>query len=291
MLPVHYPKELLTALGVLAVELWGPPGPPRGDDAGRIQTYVCAVVRNALAFLASGGADAVDGGALPAHLRLDPGAGHARPRLRRLGQAGVHASSTPRAPARPSARALPRRPSCARLARELEALHRATARRRARSPRPSGSTREIDAAARRAARRARRASPLDDRELYALLRRGEWLWPEDHLAELAAAAAGAGRARRCSAGVPVLVTGYVPEPMALLDALDRAGAFVAADDYAAVGRRVRARRRRRPRADPWRGARGARTSPRRPARPAAPIQTARVRHLAGAARARAARAA
>ena len=54
VLPVHYPKELLTAFDVLAVELWGPPGAPRGDAAGRLQPYVCAVVRNALAFLAAG---------------------------------------------------------------------------------------------------------------------------------------------------------------------------------------------------------------------------------------------
>ena len=60
VLPVHYPKELLTALDILAVELWGPPGPPRSEAAGRIQTYVCPIGRNALAFLASGGADAVD---------------------------------------------------------------------------------------------------------------------------------------------------------------------------------------------------------------------------------------
>src|SRR5512147_1901148 len=60
VLPVHYPKEILTAMNVLAVEMWGPPGPPRGPEAGRLQSYVCAVARNALAFLASGGADAVD---------------------------------------------------------------------------------------------------------------------------------------------------------------------------------------------------------------------------------------
>ena len=60
VLPVHYPKPLLTALDILAVELWGPPGPPRSDAAGRLQPYVCAVARNALAFLASGGADSVD---------------------------------------------------------------------------------------------------------------------------------------------------------------------------------------------------------------------------------------
>ncbi|HEY6099655.1 MAG TPA: 2-hydroxyacyl-CoA dehydratase family protein, partial [Anaeromyxobacter sp.] len=61
VLPILYPKEILTALDVLAVELWGPPGPPRGDAAGRLQTYVCAVARNALAFVASGGADAAAG--------------------------------------------------------------------------------------------------------------------------------------------------------------------------------------------------------------------------------------
>src|SRR5512147_805835 len=65
VLPIHYPKELLTALDLLAVEMWGPPGAPRGDGAGRIQPYVCSVVRNAMAFLCSGGADAVDGVLFP----------------------------------------------------------------------------------------------------------------------------------------------------------------------------------------------------------------------------------
>jgi hypothetical protein len=35
-----------------------------------------------------------------------------------------------------------------------------------------------------------------------------------------------------------MVTGYVPEPMSLFRHLEEAGAFVAADDYAAVGRRI-----------------------------------------------------
>ena len=65
VLPIHYPKELLTALDLLAVEVWGPPGAPRGTAAGRIQTYVCPVVRNALAFFASGGADLVDAALFP----------------------------------------------------------------------------------------------------------------------------------------------------------------------------------------------------------------------------------
>jgi benzoyl-CoA reductase/2-hydroxyglutaryl-CoA dehydratase subunit BcrC/BadD/HgdB len=65
VLPIHYPKELLTALDLLAVELWGPPGPPRGEEARRIQSYVCAVARNAFAFLAGGHAGCVDGVLFP----------------------------------------------------------------------------------------------------------------------------------------------------------------------------------------------------------------------------------
>jgi benzoyl-CoA reductase/2-hydroxyglutaryl-CoA dehydratase subunit BcrC/BadD/HgdB len=78
---------------------------------------------------------------------------------------------------------------------------------------------------------------MGDLALYRLLRRGEFLGPEDHLAELSAAARGLGE-ERVQRGVPLMVTGYVPEPMTFFDALASAGAFVAADDYAAVGRRV-----------------------------------------------------
>jgi benzoyl-CoA reductase/2-hydroxyglutaryl-CoA dehydratase subunit BcrC/BadD/HgdB len=233
VLPIHYPKELLTALDLLAVEVWGPPGAPRGDGAGRIQTYVCSVVRNALAFLASGGADAVDAVLFPhtcdsiqqlATLAPDFG-GWRKPALTFL---------HPKELGRPSARRF--------AADELRALAtslEAVAGRRLEDGRLAAAIRlhrEIDA--RRAALLDGRATlPLDDRELYALLRRGEWLWPEEHLAELRAASAqlgtGAPRPR-----VPVLVTGYVPEPVATLEVLNEAGAFVAADDYAAVGRRV-----------------------------------------------------
>ena len=78
---------------------------------------------------------------------------------------------------------------------------------------------------------------MDDPALYRLLRRGEFLEPGDHLAELEAAARLLGE-ERVQRGVPLMVTGYVPEPMTLFDSLASAGAFVAADDYAAVGRRV-----------------------------------------------------
>jgi benzoyl-CoA reductase/2-hydroxyglutaryl-CoA dehydratase subunit BcrC/BadD/HgdB len=272
VLPVHYPKELLTALDVLAVELWGPPGPPRGDAAGRIQAYVCPVVRNALAFLASGGADAVDGVLFP----------HTCDSLQQLATLATDlggwskAAFTfqhPKDPSRASARAC-LEAELRSLARELEVF----------------TGRPLDPARLEAAVRlheqidALRAALLDagprlalsDAALYALLRRGEWLWPEDHLAELRAAQ-GAIQGPAARAGVPLLVTGYVPEPPGLLDLLARAGAYVAADDYAAVGRRVV---RAATAGDAW-----ARLLARQVAAPPCPTrsahQPARMRHLAG----------
>jgi benzoyl-CoA reductase/2-hydroxyglutaryl-CoA dehydratase subunit BcrC/BadD/HgdB len=274
VLPVHHPKELLTAMDVLAVELWGPPGPPRGDAAGRLQSYVCAVARNALAFLASGGADAVDGVLFPhtcdsiqglATLATDLG-GWAKRAFTFL---------HPKGPPRPSARAF--------LEAELRALAAALeplAGRPLDAARLDGALRlhgEVDAH-RAALLDGRARLPMTDPELYRLLRRGEWLWPEDHLAELRAACARM-EDRPVQAGVPVLVSGYVPEPIATLEILDGAGAYVAADDYAAVGRRL-VREEPPAAGDPW-----ARLVARQLAAPPCPTRASdpdvRLRHLGG----------
>ncbi len=244
VLPVHFPKELLTAFDLLAVELWGPPGPPRGDAAGRLQSYVCAVARNALAFVAGGGADAVDALIVPhtcdslqglATLLGDFGGWskklfvlqHARDAARTCSRAFVLAEL--RSLAAELSRWTGRPLSTERLAWAV-ALHA-----------------EVDRA-RAALLDARSRVPLTDAQLYALLRRGEWLWPEEHLAELREATSSL-RAEAVQRGVPLLVTGYVPEPAGVLAALQHAGTFIAADDYAAVGRRVA--RHEVKGADPW----------------------------------------
>jgi benzoyl-CoA reductase/2-hydroxyglutaryl-CoA dehydratase subunit BcrC/BadD/HgdB len=272
VLPIHYPKELLTALDLIAVEVWGPPGAPRGDAAGRIPSYVCPVARNALAFLASGGTDATDAALFPhtcdsiqqlATLASDFG-GWAKPAL-----AFLH----PKGPARPSTRRF--------LAAELRALAAKLAAVAGRPLDPDRLAAAIrlhrDVDEHRAALLDGRASlPLGDRDLYALLRRGEWLWPEDHLAELRAARALLGTGRP-PGDVPLLVTGYVPEPSSLFETLNAAGAHVAADDYAAIGRRVIREAESAP-ADPWEAlAQRYFSAPPCPTRTA--DQPARMRHL------------
>ncbi len=272
VLPILYPKELLTALDLLAVELWGPPGAPRGAEAGRIQPYVCSVVRNALGFMAAGGADACDAALFPhtcdsiqqlATLAPDFG-GWTKPALTFL---------HPKGGDRPSARRF--------VAAELRALAgrlEQVAGRRLDDGRLAAAIalhREIDA--HRAALLDRRAElPLDDAALYRLLRRGEWLWPEEHLAELREARALLGTGPR-RAGIPLLVTGYVPEPLELVEVLNGAGAFVAADDYAAVGRRV-VRDAGEAISDPW-DALAARLAAAPPCPTRATDQGPRMRHL------------
>ncbi len=245
VLPVHYPKEILTALGILAVEIWGPPGPPRGEAAGRIQSYICAIVRNALAFLASGGADVVEGVLFPRTCDSLQGLATQATDLGGWGKAAF-VFQHPRGGERVSARRFVL-DEFRSLGRELEAW---TGRRL--SPEKLAAAirlhDEIDAS-RAALLDGRVRLPIGDAELYALLRRAEWLWPEEHLAELRAALLGL-TPEAAQSGLPLLVTGYVPEPASLLATLNGGGAFVAADDYAAVGRRV-VRRSGAAEADPW----------------------------------------
>jgi benzoyl-CoA reductase/2-hydroxyglutaryl-CoA dehydratase subunit BcrC/BadD/HgdB len=233
VLPVHYPKPLLTAFDLLGVELWGPPGPPRGPDAGRLQPYVCAIARNALAFMASGGLADVDAVLFPhtcdsiqglATLAPDFG-GWSKPALRYQHARGER---------RPSALAF-LVDELRRLAGQLAALsgrsydeHKLAA--------AIELQQRIDEQ-RRLLLHQRRRLALSDRELYALLRRGEFLWPADHLAELESALARLAP-QPVQHGTPIMISGYVPEPAALLDALAAAGAVVVADDYAAIGRRL-----------------------------------------------------
>jgi benzoyl-CoA reductase/2-hydroxyglutaryl-CoA dehydratase subunit BcrC/BadD/HgdB len=233
VLPVHYPKPILTALDILAVELWGPPGPPRGDGAGRLQSYVCAVVRNALAFLAAGKADVVDGVLFPHTCDSLQGLATLATDFGGWGKKAFvfhHPRGTDRASARRCLEA-----ELHALASELEAWTG----RKLELERLAWAIdlhRDIDAA-RAELLEGRDRLALDDVALYALLRRGERLWPEDHLAELRAATAGLAAAP-VQAGIPILVTGYVPEPAGLLATLNAAGVYIGADDYAAVGRRV-----------------------------------------------------
>jgi benzoyl-CoA reductase/2-hydroxyglutaryl-CoA dehydratase subunit BcrC/BadD/HgdB len=233
VLPIHYPREILESLDILGVELWGPPGPLPSGPSDRVQPYVCSLVRNALAFVDAGGLDGVSGLLAPNTCDSMMGLASMLKDLGHWDRPLLHLH-LPRAVERESAvgflrkeveRLWHRLGDCFERACEPDALRAALAQR----------TRIEEA--HRALRRDRRRLPLGERALMELLREDGW-WPAaDHLvqAEQALASRDTGPLRD---GPGVVVSGIVPEPMALLDALEAAGAVMVGDDYASTGRRL-----------------------------------------------------
>ncbi len=248
MLPVHYPKELLTALDVLAVELWGPPGRAarrrrrpdpdlrlRASRATRSPSWPRAAPTRSTRVLFPHTCDSIQGLATLA------------PDFGGWSEAGASPSSTRRATAAPSARAF--------VEAELRALAgdaRGAGRARRSTPDRLAAAirlhRRDRRGARGAARRAARAladdRPRSSTRCCAAASGSGRRSTSPSCGPRAARsqpAAGAARASRCWSPATC------PSRWRCSRRSNGAGAFVAADDYAAVGRRVPRPRRRQAR--------------------------------------------
>jgi benzoyl-CoA reductase/2-hydroxyglutaryl-CoA dehydratase subunit BcrC/BadD/HgdB len=230
--PIYYPRELLRAHGFQPLEVWGPPGVDAAPAGAHLQAYTCSIVRNGLAFLMAGGLDAADVIVVP----------NACDSLQGLGSVLLDFVK-PRVPVVPLYAPRATRPSDHEyLARELRAFGEKLVAAGGIEPDPGALReaieREVEAdAALAELHRRRRELPLTDAALYGLLRSRERLPAERFaaLAHTALAAAGDGSAR---AGVPIVLSGIVPEPMSVFAALADMGAVVVADDLACCGRRL-----------------------------------------------------
>ncbi len=230
--PIHYPRALLRAFNILPVEVWGPPKINPSLGTAHVQPYICSIVRNALAFVLSGRLDETD-------LLIVP---HACDSLQGFGSVlldFVH----PTQPVLPIY--LPRgNRECDRmfLADEFRAVYQKLV--EFTGCRPTDA--ELMESIRREERadevlgqlhRQRRNLPLSLIEFYRLVRSREFL-PAEVFAELAQPVLAQAARAPASAGVPLVLSGIVPEPMDLFDALAEMKAFVVADDLACCGRRV-----------------------------------------------------
>ena len=231
VLPIHYPRALLRAFDILPVEVWGPPGVDSDHGAAHLQPYICSVVRNSLSFLESGGLDIAD-------LLLVP---HACDSLQGLGSVLID-YIRPDKPVLPLYVPRGRRESdVAFLADELTSLYRQLAEITGRDPAHSHLLeciyREEEADDLLSnLHQIRRELPLSDIEFYRLVRSREYL-PAEDFAQLARAA-GQRSAEAAPQGVPLLLSGILPEPMGVLEAITEMGGLVAADDLACCGRRL-----------------------------------------------------
>ncbi|MCX8067375.1 MAG: 2-hydroxyacyl-CoA dehydratase family protein [Anaerolineae bacterium] len=231
VLPIHYPRALLRAFGFLPVEVWGPPGVDASHAAAHLQPYVCSIVGNALSFLLSGGLEVADILVVP----------HACDSLQGLGSILLD-FIRPRQPVFPFYIPRGRRESDLQfLADECRALYRGLSEVTGRSPTDETLMeciyREEEADHLLAEFHRRRSTlPMDNRAFYRLVRAREYL-PAEAFADLARQSLEGPKANP-RGGVPILLSGIVPEPMALLDAITEMGGVVVADDLACCGRRL-----------------------------------------------------
>lgn len=232
VLPIHYPRALLRAFNVLPIEVWGPPNVDATRAASHLQPYVCSIVRNALAFLETGGLQVAD-------LLIVP---HACDSLQGLGSILID-FVRPRQPVLPFY--MPRTRAAegaAFLADELRALYRRLAEVTGMAPSEADVIQSIrdeeavDALVRRILER-RSTLPLTTFGFYRLIRSREFL-PLDSFAELAEAILAMSPIGTQPPRIPIMISGIVPEPMDMLRAVDALGAFVVADDLACSGRRL-----------------------------------------------------
>jgi benzoyl-CoA reductase/2-hydroxyglutaryl-CoA dehydratase subunit BcrC/BadD/HgdB len=233
VLPIHYPRALWRAFGILPVEVWGPPGVDASPASAHLQSYLCPIVQHALAFLLAGGLDRADMIVVP----------HACDSLQGLASV-LTDFIAPRQPVIPLYLPRGRRESdLAFLADELRAVYGRLEEITGRSP----SDEELLACARREEQadqilaelhRRRGELPLLDRGFYRLVRSREYLPAETFTGLVQDILVHATAVPQAGARVPLLISGIVPEPMNLLDAISEMGGVIVADDLACCGRRL-----------------------------------------------------
>ncbi len=231
VLPIHYPRALMRAFDLLPVEVWGPPGIGAGQGAVHLQPYVCSIVHNALSFLQDGGLDLAEVLIVP----------HACDSLQGLGSILIDFVK----PKQPVIPLYPPREKGASgvdfFAAELRAVYGRLEEITEKSPSDedlhSCIQREEEADDLLTRLHSRRTNlPLSNLDYYRLIRSREYL-PAETFSDLAHDALDLVESAEVE-GIPILLSGIVPEPMDVLDALTELGAVVVGDDLASCGRRL-----------------------------------------------------
>ena len=231
VLPIHYPRALLRAFNILPMEVWGPPRVDVSHGSAYMQPYVCSIVRNALSFILTGGLDVAD-------LIMIP---HACDSLQGLGSILLD-FLPPKQPAIPLY--VPRddsRNGEIFLAEELRLLYARLEELTQKSPSDDDimeSIRREEMADELLTRlhKQRENLQLTDFHFYRNIRAREFLPAEEFIDLAQSILAGPSDDQRD--GIPIILSGIIPEPMGLLKSISQFGGRVAADDLACCGRRL-----------------------------------------------------
>ena len=231
VLPIHYPRALLRAFDILPMEVWGPPRVDVSYGSAHLQPYVCSIVRNSLSFILTGGLEVTDLIVVP----------HACDSLQGLGS--IMLDFLP--PNQPVITLyIPRgdsRNGEVFFVEELRLLYAYLEEITQKSP----SDEDIMESIRREERAdellanlhgQREKFLLTDYDFYRYIRAREYLPAEDFI-ELVQSIPNNPLMGQQD-GIPIILSGIVPEPMGLLKAISQFGGRVAADDLACCGRRL-----------------------------------------------------
>jgi len=226
--PIHYPRELLRSFDILPVEVWGPPKVKANLGASHLQPYVCSIVQNGLSFLLSGGLQVAD-------LLLVP---HACDSLQGLGSVLID-FTRPKQPV--LTLYLPRGERSSDLVFLVQELHVLFDRLCQITGHTSSDSQLIDCILReeeadRFLVDLHRRRPLPDPDLYRLIRSREYL-PSETFIQLAKPVLDHPDGTSPN-GIPLLLSGILPEPVELFHELNQMGGQVVADDFACTGRRL-----------------------------------------------------
>jgi benzoyl-CoA reductase/2-hydroxyglutaryl-CoA dehydratase subunit BcrC/BadD/HgdB len=229
VLPIHYPRALLRAFAFHPIEVWGPPGINTHAQASHFQEYTCAIVRNATSFLSTDVGKLLDCILVPHTCDSLQGMGSIFKSFLSGGKP-VLTIYHPRGRGQSQLQFLQK--ELEDLAERLRPLSDV-------DPSDADLIAALDIEGQADAAFAqiclnRDKYSVSDRDFFSALRSREFL-PTELFLELAQALPKAPVDRE---GIPLLLSGIVPEPMELFDHLNEMGGKVVVDDLACCGRRV-----------------------------------------------------
>ena len=230
--PAYYPKEILWAMNVLPVEIWDPPLEVNHANA-HLQSYICSVVKLGLELILQGKCKDIDGFLFP----------HTCDSIQNLASIvsdylnldiPCYFFYHPKAPYSAASRRYyleELKGLVLRLEKQLGVLDFSTLKQQVKKGH------QVTALLKELYRlRACDELTASNSDFYQIIRRGEYLHPDDFLLlleEFLSAARGNGRK-----GPSVILSGIVPNPPEILKTLDKMGVRVADDDLLNCGRRL-----------------------------------------------------
>ena len=230
VLPIHYSRALLRAFAIYPVEVWGPPKVDVSLGGAHLQPYVCSIVHNALSFLKMGGLNAADLILIPHTCDSLQGLASILMDLIKPEQA-IIPLYLPRGQ---------REEDVTFLADELRSLYTRFSDFTGKHP----TSEDLLTAIKREEMsdllltklyKTRQQSGLSNIDFYRLVRSREYL-PAEHFSALAEKALQA--AAEPLQGIPIILSGILPEPMEVLNMIDEITGQVVGDDLACCGRRL-----------------------------------------------------